>query len=64
MSRLDFEQQAALSVLSPLADYVVNVGAEKTLSHYSKAEVIGLVDTILKAYHDTLKALYQTEVPF
>ena len=64
MNRTDLEQQAVDSVLEPLADYVVRVGLDKGLGHYSKAEIQALVDTILEAYHTSLRALYKDEVPF
>ena len=58
------EQKAAASVLNPLADYVMQVGMDKGLGDYSKAEMLGLVDTVLEAYHSHLQELYQDEVPF
>ena len=64
MNRTDLEQQAAESVLAPLADYVVKVGMDKGLGNYSKAEIVGLVDTVLESYHNTLQILYKDEVPF
>ena len=60
----DLEQQAADSVLIPLADYVVSVGIDKGLGSYSKDEIVGLVNTILESYHCTLQELYKDEVPF
>ncbi|MBX2807832.1 MAG: hypothetical protein KTR20_04295 [Cellvibrionaceae bacterium] len=60
----DLEQQAAESVLAPLADYVVSVGLQKGLGDYSKTEIVGLVDTVLESYHNTLQTLYKDEVPF
>jgi hypothetical protein len=64
MNRTDLEQKAAESVLGPLGDYVMQVGMDKGLGQYSKAEILGLVDTILEAYHRTLQELYKDEVPF
>lgn len=64
VNRTDLEQKAAESVLQPLADYVVHVGMNKGLGDYSKAEIIGLVDIILEAYHTSLQELYQDEIPF
>ena len=64
MNRTDLEQKAVESVLGPLGDYVMQVGMDKGLGQYSKAEILGLVDTILEAYHRTLQELYKDEVPF
>ncbi|MCG7947359.1 MAG: DUF6511 domain-containing protein [Candidatus Thiodiazotropha taylori] len=60
----DLEQKAAESVLVPLADYVMAVGMDKGLGDYSKTEIVGLVDTVLESYHQTLQELYKDEVPF
>ena len=62
--RTGLEQQAAESVLPALGDYVAGVGMEKGLADYSKAEIQGLVDTVLEAYHIQLQRLYKDEVPF
>jgi hypothetical protein len=64
MNRTDLEQKAAESVLAPLADYVMAVGMGKGLGDYSKTEIVGLVDTVLESYHQTLQELYKDEVPF
>ncbi|OED43326.1 hypothetical protein AB833_04080 [Chromatiales bacterium (ex Bugula neritina AB1)] len=64
MNRTVLEQKAAESVLGPLADYVMRVGMEKGLSDYNKAEIVGLIDTVLEAYHTSLQTLYKNEVPF
>ena len=64
VNRTDLEQKAAESVLGPLADYVVGVGMDKELGNYSKIEIVGLVDTLLRSYHTTLQELYKDEVPF
>lgn len=64
MNRTDLEQKAAESVLAPLADYVMAVDMDKGLGHYSKTEIVGLVDTVLESYHQTLQELYKDEVPF
>lgn len=64
MNRTDLEQNAAESVLGPLADYVMRVGMEKGLGNYSKAEIVGLVDTVLESYHTSLQTFYKNEVPF
>ena len=64
MNRTDLEQKAAESVLAPLADYVMAVGMSKGLGDYSKTEIVGLVDTVLESYHQTLQELYKDEVPF
>ena len=60
----DLEQKAAESVLVPLADYVMAVGMDKGLGDYSKTEIVGLVDTVLESYHQTLQELYKDKVPF
>lgn len=64
MNRTDLEQKAAESVLAPLADYAMAVGMDKGLGDYSKTEIVGLVDTVLESYHQTLQELYKDEVPF
>ena len=64
MNRTDLEQKAAESVLAPLADYLMAVGMGKGLGDYSKTEIVGLVDTVLESYHQTLQELYKDEVPF
>lgn len=64
VNRTDLEQKAVESVLGALADYVVSVGIEKGVGSYSKAEITGLVDTVLEAYHATLQELYKDGVPF
>lgn len=64
MNRTDLELKAAESVLAPLADYVMAVGMDKGLGDYSKTEIVGLVDTVLDSYHQTLQELYKDEVPF
>ena len=64
MNRTDLEQKAAESVLAPLADYVMAVVMDKGLGDYSKTEIVGLVDTVLESYHQTLQELYKDEVPF
>jgi hypothetical protein len=47
-----------------IGNYVVGVGMDKELGHYSKIEIVGLVDTLLRSYHTTLQELYKDEVPF
>lgn len=64
VNRTGLEQKATEAVLGPLADYVVSVGMDKGLGDYSKAEITGLVDTVLESYHATLQELYKDEVPF
>ena len=64
MNRTDLEQQAFESTLTPLSDYVVNVGLEKNIAQYTKVEILGLVETILNAYHHNLQTLYKNEIPF
>lgn len=63
MSRIDFEQKAAESVLEALADYVVSIDMDRGLGDYTKAEIIGLVDVVLNAYHTALQKLYKDQVP-
>ncbi|MFL0805546.1 MAG: hypothetical protein K6L81_17665 [Agarilytica sp.] len=61
------EQHADLAeqaTLPPLGDYVVQVGMDKGLGHYTKAEIQGLVKTIVDAYHQKLKDIYSEDIPF
>ncbi len=61
------EQNAKLAeqaTLPPLGDYVVQVGMDKGLGNYSKAEIEGLVKTILDAYHQKLEDIYREDIPF
>ncbi len=61
------EQHAALAeqaTLQPLGDYVVKVGMDKGLGHYTKAEIQGLVKTIVDAYHQNLQDIYSEDIPF
>ena len=64
VNKTDLEKRAIESVLPDLADYVVQVGMNKGLGHYSKQEIIGLVEAVLESYHTTLQTLYHNEVPF
>lgn len=59
MNRAEREQQAVSAVLQPLADYVMQMGVNKRLDDYNKAEIIGLVETVLQAYHSRLQAFYE-----
>lgn len=59
----DMEQQAIEFTLGPLGDYVVRVGMDKGLGHYSRDEILGLVTSVLNSYHQNLHELYQDEVP-
>lgn len=64
VNKTDLERKALMMVFDPLADYIVEIGMEKGVGHYTKEEAEGLVDTVLEAYHDALQELYKTEVPF
>jgi endogenous inhibitor of DNA gyrase (YacG/DUF329 family) len=62
--KTDVEQQAINAVLSPLGDYVCTVGMDKPLSHYSKEQILGLINTVLDSYQCALQERYKNEVPF
>ncbi len=63
MNTTEREQQAVLATLGPLGDYIARIGLEKGLSDYSRAEILGLVETIVNAYHQRLQTFYSDETP-
>ena len=64
------EQQALESVLRPLAEIVLEIGIDKTLADYSKAEALSVAECIVDAYQaymeKKLNEIYEEyfEVPY
>ena len=48
------ETKAMQSVLKPLGEYVMEVGIEKPLGHYTKEEILTLIEVVITAYQDFL----------
>jgi endogenous inhibitor of DNA gyrase (YacG/DUF329 family) len=58
------EKAAMEAVLPRLGEYVASIGMERSLSAYSRKEVLQLVDVVLTAYFDNLRELTPDDVPF
>ncbi len=46
----DMEQAALRACLSPLGEYVGCIGMERPLAHYTREEVLTLIDVVVTAY--------------
>jgi endogenous inhibitor of DNA gyrase (YacG/DUF329 family) len=64
VNKTDLETRAEQSVLIPLGDYVSTIGLAIPLRDYSKAQIEGLVKTVLDSYHTELQRLTENEIPF
>ena len=58
------EQAAMVAVLPLLGEYVASVGMDKPLATYSRDEILQLVDVVVSAYFDHLRAITPDDVPF
>jgi hypothetical protein len=58
------ETQAMQSVLRPLGDFVATIGMQKTLADYTQPQVLQLIEVVVTAYQDRLRALTPNDTPF
>ncbi len=64
MNPKQHDAMAKKATITPLGDYVVNVGMDKPLADYSREEIEGLVATVVEAYQQKLKDIYSEDIPF
>ena len=60
----NFEDIAAEATLPDLGICVAEIGIDKSLSQYSKDEILQVVNTIIKTYNKKLQELYSEDIPF
>lgn len=55
----NMEMSAMRSCLSPLGQFVGEIGMDRTLADYSKDEILQLVDVVVTAYQSHMLAEHQ-----
>lgn len=60
----DIENRAITAVFPSLEQYLSRVGMDKTISNYTRDEVVDLIKTIVFAYSNALRALTCNDYPF
>jgi len=60
IDKTPLEQQALASVLRPLGEVVAEIGMDKSLSAYTREEVLTLIETVVDAWQ---KYLADNNVP-
>ena len=50
----ELEQAAMAAALGPLGEYVASIGMERSLSDYSREEVLTLIEIVVTAFQDHL----------
>ncbi|MBF0190248.1 MAG: hypothetical protein HQL99_03740 [Magnetococcales bacterium] len=48
----DLEKAAMASVLTPLGEYVANIGMQRPLAAYTRQEVLTLIEVVITAYQN------------
>jgi len=61
IDKLPHEESALIAVLPLLGECVAEIGMDKSLSAYSRAEVLTLVEVVVTAYLDALLRLKPPE---
>lgn len=61
MNREQLDNQARQDALMALGDYIMQVGIHKPLNDYSQREAKGIVNSVLSAYHVSLKHHFPKE---
>ena len=61
----DAEKRSMACVLKPLGEAVAEIGMDKPLSHYTRAQILTLIEVVVTAYQGALlRAVPQDGCPF
>ncbi|QQR69215.1 MAG: hypothetical protein IPI58_00580 [Alphaproteobacteria bacterium] len=64
MDPTDIEKRCMERVLKPLGEVVAEIGMDKPLSHYTRAQILTLIEVVVGNYQTYMAENKDTGIPF